>query len=468
MSPASQKTRSARILPTIILSLGLILAAVMRATPALPESVDTGVQPEALEILEARLTEKVSIRDLAVYAYRENPSIRAARETWRAAVESYRVTSGYPEPRIMATYFPEPIETRLGPQDWNLTITQPIPFPGKLSKAGEVTVADARIARLHLDKTVRDIVLAVEESFWELTYIRKAKKVAMGNQKLLDHLRKVAETAQAQDRALLTDVLKAQSQSGQLRYDLMLLDDLEQTEATRLNGLLNREPDAPLGRLSAEPSRPVIYTLEEMYQISTASQEDILIADAQIQKAQAGAELARARNWPDFNLGLFYAAIGEPDVPTPPEDAGRDAFGIQAGMTIPLWLGKNEGRVLQAKAREESARARKLSRSNVVRTKIRVAFFKLQNAARIMALYRDDLLPQATKSLELAETWFRQGEGSFSDFIEAQSVLYNFQLAQARARADYGKYFARLERLTGRSPTQTKAVPSDDTTGSKK
>ena len=43
---------------------------------------------------------------------------------------------------------------------------------------------------------------------------------------------------------------------------------------------------------------------------------------------------------------------------------------------------------------------------------------------------------------------------SFSDFIEAQSVWYNFQLTFVRAKADYGKYLARIERLVGRSLTE--------------
>ena len=66
-------------------------------------------------------------------------------------MENYRVTTGYPDPQLMVTWFPEPIETRLGPQDWNAQISQMIPFPGKLSKAGELVAAEARIARLKLD-----------------------------------------------------------------------------------------------------------------------------------------------------------------------------------------------------------------------------------------------------------------------------------------------------------------------------
>ena len=82
--------------------------------------------------------EKVALEDLIHYALQKNPSIRAVREAWRATVENFRVVTGYPDPQLMVSYYPEPIETRLGPQDWNVNLSQKIPLPGKLSKAGEV------------------------------------------------------------------------------------------------------------------------------------------------------------------------------------------------------------------------------------------------------------------------------------------------------------------------------------------
>ena len=204
------------------------------------------------EELEAKLALTVDIGDLVALAYRENPSIRAAQESWKATVEKYRLATALPDPQLNVTYFPDPIETRLGPQDWNLTLSQMIPFPGKLSKAGEVVQADARIARLKLDQAVQNVILSIRESYHELLYIREAKTVVKQNVQLLDHLRKVGETAYAQDRAVLMDMVKAQSQTGQLRYDMLLLDDLEMTEKTRLNGILNRAPDAPIGTLAAD------------------------------------------------------------------------------------------------------------------------------------------------------------------------------------------------------------------------
>ncbi|WP_035802882.1 TolC family protein [Deferrisoma camini] len=412
---------------------------------------------EAPAALEARLRSGPSVADLVTYAYQTNPKIAAARQKWKSVVERYRVSTAYPDPQVMVTYFPEPIETRLGPQDWNAVLSQMIPFPGKLSKAGEVVEADARIARLELDKTVRDVIVALRESVHELLYIRRAKQVVAANRELLDHMRKVAETAHAGDRATFVDVAKAQSQRAQLEYDALLLEELEATERARLNALLNRAPGAELGPLPEIPFQPLAYSLDEIHELAAKRQEEIRIAEARVAKARAKLDLARYENRPDFKVGLFYAGVGEPDVANEPDDAGRDALGVQFGMTIPLWLGKNAGRTAAARAEIERARALKVARINDTDAAIRSVYFRLKNAERLVTLYRDELLPQAAQSLDVAETWFQEGEGSFSDFVETQSVYYNFQLSLARAEADYGKFLARLERLTATSLTRREA-----------
>lgn len=409
--------------------------------------------PPPLEILENRLTETVTMSDAVAYALQNSPQISASRENWRMAVEKFRVVSGYPDPQFMITYFPEPIETRLGPQDWNATLSQMIPFPGKLTKAGEVAAADARIARITLDKAFRDVAVAIRESYHELAYIRTAAEIAARNAALIDELRKIGEAAYAQDRAAFLDVVKAQSQTGQIRYDMLLLEELEQTEITRLNGLLNRPPEAPLGTLTPIPVRPVVFGVEELYRLAEENQDEIRMAGEMVEKADAQKSLAGFENLPDFRVGLFYAGIGDPDVAMPPPDAGDDAVGIQFGMSIPIWFGKNAGRSDGAAAALRKSKAEKTARITRARTQVRAVYFKLRNAGRLVALYENDLLPQALRSMETAETWFREGEGSFSDFVEAQTTAYNFQLSLARARADYGKALANLERIVGQEVT---------------
>lgn len=411
------------------------------------------------EELERRLTHRATMPDMIAHAYNENPDIAAAREAWRAKVESYRVAAGLPDAQLTATYFPEPLQTRLGPQDWNVVLSQKIPFPGKLSKAGEIVKTEAQIARLRLDKSVRTIAASIQASAHELIYIRAARQIAGQNAALLDQLRSAAETAYADDRAALMDVMKALSQAGQLRYDALLLDELELTEITRLNGLLNRPPQAALGEIAPPPLQPLPDSLEHLYQLAATHQEDIRIAAQGVSRAESRVDLARFHYYPDFNVGLFYASIGDPDTPQRPPEAGQDALGLRLGLTLPLWVGKTQGRVNQAHAERARAEALRQGRINASRTDIHTAYFRLRNARRLIELYQTDLLPQAASALRTTEAWFREGYADFTDLVEAQATWYNFQLTLARARADYGQHFARLEALVG-YPLTTQAPPT--------
>ena len=412
-------------------------------------STDRGTGPES-----GRFDSQVTINSLIDYAIQSNTKIVEAREAWKATIENRRVATGLPDPQFMFTYFPDPIETRLGPQDWNATLSQAIPFPGKLIKAGDIVDRDSEVARLNLDKTIRDTATNVKIAFYELFYIRNAQKVAVQNIKLIEHLRKIGETVYAEDQAALIDIIKAQSQEGQLQYDILLLNELEQTEVTNLNSLLNRSPQATIGRLVLPAVQPPVYTLSELYDLAELNQEEIKMMDALVNKAEIKVDFARNQRLPDFKVGVFYAGIGSPDVDDKPSDSGDDAFGVQFGLTVPIWFGKNNSRVNQALAEKSKAVAAKKSQINDTHSNIHSIYFRLQNALRLITLYRDNLLPQAASSMKMAETLFREKQTGFSDFIEAQSTWYNFNLAIARATADYGKYLARLEKLIGHSITE--------------
>lgn len=430
-----------------LIGLASIVAATEVATRA---RFSEGAEAD-MATLETKIIQGPGVADLLAYAYRTNPTIKAAREEWRAKVARYRVDTAYEDPEVMfeGMYMTKGFGGTARPDDWKVSLTQMIPLPGKLGKAGEVATAEARIGRLKLDATVRDLTVQLRESYQELLYIRDARRIADQNREILDQLRKVGETAYAQNRAALVDMMKAQSQSGQLLYDALLIEELERTEKTRLNSLLSRPPEALIGPLTEEPLRLVVYKLDEIYQLADQNLEEIRMAQAGIEKAQSTLALARYDVLPQFKLG---ASIGEED--------GATQVGVLAGLTVPLWFGKNAARLEQARAEVEAAKAMKEAQVNETHTMVRDNYFRLQNSERLVRLYRDQLLPQAAKAMELAETWYRQRQGSFSDFIETGAVWYNFQLALARAKADYGKFLARLEKLAGRALSQKDETPS--------
>ena len=407
------------------------------------------------DVLEARIAGSPSLRDLLSLVYQSSPVVKEAKASWRVAIEKYRVETGYPDPLLTTTYWPSDPSRNWGNKRFETELLQIIPFPGKLAAAGRVAETESDMARLELDRTVRDLAVKVRESYYELQYIREAVRIADHNRLALEHIRKIGETAYSQNRTALYDVLKAQSQSGQVQYDMLLLEELERTEITRLNALMNRLPEAVIGPLQDEPLMPLVYGLNDIYTLAETHREEIRVAAAGADKSRAEADVARFQNLPEFIVGFKY----ENDAPDSPDASENNMYGIQFGMTLPIWWNKNAGRREAARAGTEKAAARINVQINEARAMIRETFFRLKNADRLITLYRDQLLPQATKAMETAEIWNRESQGSLSDFVETEAVWYNFQLALARSRADYGKYLAKLEGIVGISLTRK---PEDD------
>ncbi len=408
-----------------------------------------------------QIAQGAGLSDLLKHAYENSPAIKAAREEWRESIEQYRVNTAYPDPQITVTYWPKSFADNLDAQKVETMLAQGIPFPGKLAAAGRGSRAEADYRRIALDRAVRDVVVNIRESCHELLYIREARRIALQNQELLSAMKTLGQTAYAENRGQLIDVMKAQSQTAQSGYDILLLEELEKTEAARMNSLLNREPESPIGTLTAEPFRPLVYQLEEIFCLAEKNREEIRMAAAEIRKSEAGADMARLENRPDFMFGIIY----ESDAAKEPEGSRESMSGFQFGMSLPLWWNKNSGRTGAAKAALEKAKAMSAAQVNETQAMVRENYFRLKNAQRLVVLYRDQLIPQASKSVETAQTWYDQKQGSFSDYLETQSVWYNFQLALARATADYGKYLARLEGLAGQSLTvreQESGCPQKD------
>lgn len=390
-----------------------------------------------------------TLDDLVAHARNYNPDIQTAKEAWHATRQNLGIASAYPDPQLMITYFPEPIETRLGPQDWNANLVQTIPFPGKLSKAGEIAQTELKLAGMALSKTIRDIVERIHKATIELNYLRRSLSILEDEMALFATVVETTENAYSQDRTAFVNVVKAQTRLSKLRKERLILYDLEIAQTTSLNRLMGRPVDAPIGKLMLKRFSSATMELEKMVEAAISSQEDIRMADLEIEKKAAGVDLARYGRLPDFKLGLFYAGIGSPDVAVPPPDAGDDALGIQLGVTLPLWSGKNNSRIQRAQAEMAAARTQKSVHTDNLRTRIRTLYFRMKNTEQVLNLYRESLLPKAETAIEASENWYLDDKLNFSDFIESQSLWYDFKQALMRTEANYQKDLAVLQRLIG-------------------
>jgi outer membrane protein TolC len=441
----STLVRLAAFLPgCIALVLVLIVIAGANAYAIGPVGDNAEAGPTEIKGAAAPAT----LKGLIQYAVENNPRLKAARFKWKSVIEKYPQAVSYDDPMLTYTYTVEEIETRLGPVNSMLMLSQKIPFPGKLGLKGRIVEKEIDIAKTEYDLVLRNLSTVVKKAFYELYYIDKATVLAKENDAVLEYFAEVSRVNYGLDTSGLDELVRSRKMSAKASLDLIMLDDMREGALARINTLLNLDPESPIGPLEEPRLRSFEYSLDELYRWAVTNYEALKIAGLKVEKSELQTRLSKYKYLPDFRIGLNYSEIGDP--PMAVTDAGRDAVAVTFGINIPIWFSKNRAAVNQSNINRERSLMEKGAVLSELENEVKRVYFNLTSAERIVKLYGESLIPEARESLGFAEARYKTGKEMLGRILETQSLWINFRLVYYRAFANYLKSVAELERLTAR------------------
>ena len=428
------------------LCLGFLIAA--HCASANPAGL-SGIDPDDAA-LKASLEQGCDLSGLLELATSRSPKVRKARLTWRAAIERYPQVTAPPDPMLMYAYFLRSVETRVGEQNHRIGFSQAIPYPGTLDAAGKVAIADAEIARAKFEIAIRDLVTDLTVSYHELVYLRRAAELTRQNEAILQQILATTAMRYAEGDATLNDLLRAQSQAAQLQYDALLLSELEDVERVKILSWLDLPTSTSLGPANAVSYIPLDMEVDDLEASAVAARPEIALAKLAAERAADVVRLRTLQIKPMLSMELMTIQTG-PALMAGTRDSGKDPWTVGVGVSLPWSSDKNAAQIREAEIQHESAQANVQALTRQTATDIRMAYFRVRNARRLVELYERTLIPQAAAAMQAAQEWHRTAPNEVSGFLETQSVWLNFNLAHLRALADYGQHRARLEALRGGS-----------------
>lgn len=405
------------------------------------------------------LTSGPTLREAITLALTRNPGLEAARRQWLAATERLPQATSLPDPMLQAGYQFDSVETRVGPQRWNLGLTQQLPWWRKLWARGQRAGTEADIARLRYETAARDLIIDVKDSYYELFYLDHALTVTERVEQLLINEGLLAYNELDSGKTQLGEAFKAESQAAQLAYDCLLLAEQRQAQAERLRSLLNLPPETPVGPIADAPVYPVADDLPALQARGEQWAQVLKIRGLENERAAYDAYLARLSRIPDVSLGLNFIQTGTARMAPKPADSGKDPIIGLFSMNLPIWEQRNRALIREKQAAEEAMKLQALDEVNQVRKGVAQADYQVRLTGRLVTLYEDTLLPEADSVMRQAEIDFRNGQTSFSSILETTLAWHNFTLAWLRARADHGQAIGRLERVLG--ATAQASLPED-------
>jgi outer membrane protein, heavy metal efflux system len=377
-------------------------------------------------------------------ALARNPTLVALQKRFETARHRPAQERFLMPPTFEAQIWQWPIDT-VNPLNTNMymfTMQQAIPGRGKRELRAAVAEKDVELASSEIAVRARDVVKEVTRTYADLAVARRGIDIHLGSVGLLRQFADASTIKYAAGRSPQQDVLKAVVELSRLHEDLVTHEETAATASARLNTLLDRDPQIPIGPLDEPREELTLPASEELQRLAIDRQPDLRLAQLGVERAQASLAVVNRDDKPDFFVGGGYMLM--------PRQAG--AWTASAGMTWPNapWSrGRLDARRVEATAEIEatSATARVVERQ--IRLAVHEAYIRVNAAAQRAALLRTTLLPQSEQTLELSRVAYQTDRVDFLALIDNQRALLDAQLSYYRALSDRELALADLARAVG-------------------
>jgi outer membrane protein TolC len=383
--------------------------------------------------------------DLAVS---ENPELRSLRAKWEALLERPAQESALPNPMLKYGSMDSASDGRWPDSDEKrIMVEQSFPWFGKRGLREGIARKDAEATQWELESMTRDVVMRVKESYFDLYAVQQVIAITRKEESVLHRMSKITETMYATGERTQQDVLKARSEITLLKQRLLELGAQENALQSKLNALLNRRADAPLGAAVTPPRTDFSGTFEALFAVAATNRPEVRAEEKRIERYELEKKLMDKESMPDYQLGLEYRDISD----------GENMVMLTVGVELPIRRTKYRAAVHEAeKMRISSEAAREAAQRNSA-LDVQDASFKLRTARRMLELYTAELIPQAETRFKASEADYQTGKADFMDFLESQRFLLTIRVMAAMAEGNIGIQFARLERAVG---MELKAEPN--------
>jgi len=429
---------------------GVLLAPVwgLAAPPSDPVAEPTQSATSPAERLVASLRHPLS--DLAAEVLARNPDLaRARREAVAAELRAPQVST-LPDPMATLTPFLVSPETRVGPQQVMVGLSQRFPWFGKLALREQAALYQAAAARADVEARAVALVTETRRLYYELAFLVAQEEAVRTDRATLEHYEELARARYASGVGIEQAVVKLQAEIT--KDENRLLDVATRRAALRAS--LNALRDLKRGELPSPLTLPQDLVLPELdldalEATALSARPETARARARIAEAGVRVELAKKQYHPDVTLGLSYTLVGRRDDAAgramPPEGNGDDVVALTAGINLPVWRNRLDAAVEEAAQRELAAQEALRSVATDIDAALGDLLQRIPLTAQQYELFDEVLTIQAEEALRSAEAAYSSGTLGALDLLDAERVLLEVHVSAARTLADLGIAVARLE-----------------------
>ncbi len=383
-------------------------------------------------------------------AIADNPDLAAVRSRIDATEATVTQAGSLPDPQAMIALSNIPVgDTSLERTPMTgiqIGLQQMLPYPGRLDLKELAASQDVTITRAIYEESENALVRNVKIAWDELYYLNRAVEVARLNKQIAQAITQVADALYSTGTRPQQDLVKTNVEVARLVDRLVVLEEKIDRVEARLNGLLDRPPNAPLPTPQVA-FEPLELSAEALAEVARESRPLLQQSAARVDRAETMVKLAKLNMKPDFKVGVDYR-IRAGSAMDPVQ--GQAFWTLSVGANLP-WLNEDRhvAEVDEQQALLKAAQEQDRATLNSVREALDNALEAANKERREASLYAEGLIPQAELSFSAARSAYETGQVDLTSLLDAFRTLNGYQEQYYRIVADHTNSLADLEYVVG-------------------
>lgn len=394
--------------------------------------------------LDKMLSGTLDLDLLIKVAADRNPELKEVLARTKAGIEEVRRASSLDDPMFKFEAWGVPINQpgAFSKDQTNmLGLRQNFPFPGNLNLRGEAALRDAEsMYQMYRDRK-SDVVARLKKAYLDYYSMMKEIEIHLEHVRLLDEFEKISDIKFRNGTVSQQDVLKPQVEHIMLHNDVLAMTQHLDSAKAAINALLNRPPEAPLGKPRDIDFPDEKFDPQELSARALSSRPDVLAAQLRAKSTETMAKVAsREANLPDFSIGADYWQ--QPGMP-------NDAYGIMFSINLPWFTGKHGAEVAKYEHSLRADQAAVETAKNRALFEVRDAYLRVESSRKSLILFKGELVPKSTQSADVSRVNYEKDKASFLDLLDAERSLRDVRLKASQALVLYEMAVIDLERAVG-------------------
>ena len=392
-------------------------------------------------------TNKYNLDDLIHFAKESSPSLAAVKFQIKADESRIKINSNLPDPLISFGVTNLPINSFSFTQEpmtgKMISVTQAIPFPGKLSTIKELNEFDKTISTNQYRENENNISLLMKRLYFQLYYSQKEYEVIQNKKELFSALAEVLNSRSQNSLASQKDVIMNDYQISVAEDKLITINSAQQNILSNISVLTEKEIKI------SEIDFSEINQLEklDLTNLSLEANPSINKLKSMINKSAKKIELTDYNYYPDFKFTVQY---NQRDIISKTNTNLNDFISFIVGFNLPINFG---GRIDAATEESEYTQKYFEQNENAVRQdlsiKLQTAEENYKSLKKRLALINNELIEKAELNYKTTLSAYQTDKASFNDVVASINFLFDEKLKRDKIITELNKTISEIIYLTG-------------------